>query len=88
MAVESTVGMFIKPLFSLLLSTLMANPIKCLRDHGLLPLLEALAFKKRLLGTWIAQSVEKLTPDFSSGHVLGVVSLNPALGSTLSQEFS
>ena len=38
----------------------------------------------RLRGSWIAQSVEPLTLNFSSGHNLRVVRLSPLLGSTLS----
>ena len=32
-------------------------------------------------GAWVAQSVERLTLDFSSGHDLRVVGSSPALGS-------
>ena len=32
-------------------------------------------------GTWVAQSVEHPTPDFSSGHDLGVMGLSPKSGS-------
>ena len=34
-------------------------------------------------GTWVAQSVERLTLDLSSGPDLRVMSSSPALGSTL-----
>ena len=40
--------------------------------------------KHNLRGTWMAQSVEWLTLDFSSGHDFGVVRLSPALGSAVS----
>ena len=35
---------------------------------------------------WVAQSVECLTPDFGSGHDLGVMGLSPMLGSVFSME--
>ena len=34
-------------------------------------------------GTWVAQSVKRLTLDLSSGFDLRIVSLSPSLGSTL-----
>ena len=37
-------------------------------------------------GAWVAQSVERLTLDFSSGHDLRVMGSSPALGSVLSME--
>lgn len=36
----------------------------------------------------MAQSVKCVTPDFGSGHVLGVARSNSGLGSTLSVEFA
>ena len=40
----------------------------------------------RTEGAWVAQSVECLTLDFSSGHDLRVVGSSPASGSVLSTE--
>ena len=37
-------------------------------------------------GTWVAQPVKCLTPDFGSGHDLRVVRWNPVLGSVLGME--
>ena len=37
-------------------------------------------------GTWVAQSVERPTVDFSSGHDPRVMGLNPISGSVLSVE--
>ena len=37
-------------------------------------------------GSWVAQLVKHLTPDFGSGHDLRVVSSSPASGSLLGME--
>ena len=39
-----------------------------------------------LRGGWVAQSVDRLTLDFDSGHDPGVVESSPALGSALRVE--
>ena len=39
--------------------------------------------KKKMAGTWMAQLVEHLTLDLSSGPDLRVMSLSPTLGSVL-----
>ena len=42
--------------------------------------------KKKYGGTWVAQSVERLTLDFGSGHDSRAVRSSPTLGSILSTE--
>ena len=40
----------------------------------------------RISGAWVAQLVQCLSLDFSSGHNLGILRSNPVLGSVLSGE--
>ena len=42
--------------------------------------------KRMLRGTWVAQSVKHLTPDFGSGHDFTVMRLSPESGSVPSME--
>ena len=42
--------------------------------------------KKQTRGTWVAQSVKRLTLDFGLGHDLTVVRSNLVLGSVLGME--
>ena len=45
-----------------------------------------IVFRTRMRGTWVAQSIESLTLDFSSDHDPRVVGWNPASGSVWSVE--
>ena len=47
---------------------------------------QKLSLKMKTQGAWVAQSVEHLTLDFSSGHDPRVVGFSPASGSVLSME--